>query len=84
MRVLNEIRRDIDDVDDALKTLFLRRLGLAREAGAAKRARGAAIGDPAREEQVLARAAAGLTEKEAMAMREFFSSVIGLSRRNEE
>ncbi|MDP2343897.1 MAG: chorismate mutase [Deltaproteobacteria bacterium] len=58
MRSLDQVRADFDDVDDALLVLVQRRLELAREAGAIKRAAGIAVHDPAREQ-------AGLQKRQA-------------------
>jgi chorismate mutase len=49
VRSLQEVRADFDDVDDALIALVQRRLALATEAGAIKRAAAIPVHDPARE-----------------------------------
>ena len=50
---LNECRKEIDLLDKELVKLFCRRLELAKEAGAAKAARGLPVRDPSREEEKL-------------------------------
>jgi prephenate dehydrogenase len=53
---LNDIRGQIDDLDDQIARLLNQRLELARQAGRIKSERGVAIHDAGREDQVLARA----------------------------
>lgn len=53
---LNDIRGQIDDLDDQIARLLNQRMDLARQAGRIKSERGVAIQDSGREDQVLARA----------------------------
>jgi chorismate mutase len=62
-RRLEEVRADIGAVDDALVDLLARRLSLAREIGRIKRLRGLPVMDPAREAEVVRRAAAVARER---------------------
>ena len=52
------LRAAMDGVDDALLALVAQRLGLARQLGAAKAARGIAGRDPSRERAIVARLSA--------------------------
>jgi chorismate mutase len=56
---LDALRTEIARTDDELVALIARRLGLAREIGDIKRRLGAPVLDPAREAEVVRRAAAG-------------------------
>lgn len=55
---LEDLRHEIDRVDGRILRLIARRVGLAAQAGACKRAAGAAVQDPAREASVVRGAAA--------------------------
>src|SRR5690606_19591480 len=52
---LDELRAEVDEVDDRLLELLVRRARLARTIGEHKRAQGLALVDPAREEQIAQR-----------------------------
>lgn len=80
---LAQIREDIEGIDRELVALVARRVGLARAVGAAKRAAGLPILDPAREAAVVRRAGALAREAELddEAVRGIFWHLIGLSRR---
>lgn len=60
MRELNDIRRDINDADEQLRALFLRRMALAQEVAETKAATGDKVFKPEREAEILASRAAGL------------------------
>lgn len=80
---LEHVRADIERIDRALVDLVAERVRLARRTGAAKRAAGLPILDPAREVFIVRRAGtlarvAGVPEEE---VREIFWHLVGLSRR---
>jgi chorismate mutase len=80
---LEQLRRDIEEVDLRLVELIAQRVRLARQVGQLKRAAGLPTLDPAREASVVRRAStlareAGLMPEE---MREIYWHVIGLCRR---
>ncbi len=80
---LAELRGEIEALDRQLVELIARRVGMAREVGAAKRAAGAPILDPGREAEVVRRASgmardAGVPEED---VREIFWHLIGMTRR---
>jgi chorismate mutase len=60
---LDELRTGIAAVDDQLVALLARRLALAKEIGEVKERLGLPVMDPAREAEVVRRAAAGAREK---------------------
>lgn len=62
-RGLDDVRAEIVAVDDALVELLARRLSLAREIGSIKRQLGLPVMDPAREAEVVRRAAAFARER---------------------
>jgi monofunctional chorismate mutase len=80
---LEQLREEIEAVDQQVIQLLSRRVELARAVGEAKRAAGRAVLDPAREAAVVRRA--GVLAREAGIdgedVRYIFWHVIGLSRR---
>ena len=64
METLDEIRREIDKVDEKIAELFLRRMRAVREVAAYKKERGLPILDEAREEAVLRRNCARVSDDE--------------------
>ena len=80
MRDLDDIRREIDDIDGQLARLVKRRLELACAIADAKAAKGIPVSDPAREEAVLARAASIMGEGMENETKAVFSTLFALSR----
>ena len=54
---LEEIRKEIDQVDDALVALLERRMNLVGQVVAIKKSTGKAVADPKREERIFAKVA---------------------------
>ena len=57
MKDLDDIRKEINEIDENMRELFVRRLAVAAEVAEAKRASGTPILNPAREREILARVA---------------------------
>lgn len=80
---LSELRRELDEIDEELLDLFLRRMELSRQVAVYKKAHGLPVLNAEREqailEQVTARAGA-----QAPAARELFSLLLSLSRARQE
>ncbi len=78
---LEQIRERIDGVDAQMTLLFEQRMELVREVIAYKMAHGLAIGDPSREEEIIRRGAARISDRD---IREYYVSfqkeVMALSR----
>ena len=55
MKELGDIRKEINGIDDELARLFKRRMEIAGEVAASKRAQGVPVNDPAREREILSR-----------------------------
>lgn len=53
MKELSEIRKEINEIDDQLVKLFVRRLDVVKQVAEAKRASGSPVNDPAREREIL-------------------------------
>ncbi|MDR1744299.1 MAG: chorismate mutase, partial [Planctomycetota bacterium] len=76
---LDELRRAVDEVDDALLALLKKRQTIASQIGGLKRGMGVPVYDPLREREILARLSdnnAGQLSEEAIlsAWREIFSA----------
>ncbi|HEY7234754.1 MAG TPA: chorismate mutase [Gemmatimonadaceae bacterium] len=79
---LGRYRSDIETIDRELVALLAKRVALSKEIGAAKKVAGLPTLDPAREAEVIRRAAgmardSGLNDEK---VRDIFWHVIGLSR----
>jgi len=83
MADLDSIRAEIDALDGELAKLFAKRLALAEQAAAAKRASGVPIADAGRERDVLARVAR-VDPARADDLRLLWTHVIAVSRAREE
>ena len=64
MRTLEQVRRDIDRVDRQMAALFEERMHLVAEVIAIKQAAGLPVLDAAREDAVVAKNTANLTDRE--------------------
>jgi len=79
---LGKCRQQIESIDHELVTLLAKRVALSKEIGAMKKVAGLPTLDPAREAEVIRRAASlardtGLNDEK---VRDIFWHVIGLSR----
>ena len=61
---LEEIRQEIDQVDDALVALLEQRMNLVGQIVAFKQSNGKAVADPKREERIFARVASKIENKD--------------------
>ena len=61
---LEEIRQEIDQVDDALVALLEQRMNLVSQVVAFKQSNGKAVADPKREERIFARVASKIENKD--------------------
>ena len=77
---LKTVRGEIDQIDEQLVQLFLRRLTVVRDVAMAKRATGGAITDPAREREILTRVSEAAGVENEYAARLFFSSLFAISK----
>jgi len=82
LTALSRCRQQIEAVDRELIQLLAKRVGLSKEIGAVKKVAGLPTLDPAREAEVIRRAAAmaresGLSDEK---VRDIFWHIIGLSR----
>ena len=80
MRSLAELRGEIDEIDDNLVRLLRRRLQVVDEIAVAKRDAGVPVGDPGREDAILARVAAEAGEGFADDVRRLFASMFAIAK----
>ena len=79
MRNLQEIRKEIDDIDAQLLPLFCRRMAIMSEVAQAKKAAGIPLTDPSREEAILTRLAAQHPEY-AEEIRSLYQQIFNISK----
>ena len=80
MTDLENVRREIDAVDQEMLALFARRLSLVDKVAAAKRESGAPVVDSAREREILEKAASGAGPRFASEAKDFFSALMSISK----
>lgn len=80
MKNLDDIRKEINAIDDELTALFLRRLEIARDVAEAKRASGKPIFDPARERAILSHVAGKVGAEYENDARLLFNTLFTISR----
>ena len=81
---LDDIRREIDAIDDELTKLFVRRMHAVDMVAQSKRSSGKAVLDPARENEVLARAASRVGPEFEDGVKQFFSTLMMISRNRQQ
>lgn len=79
-RTLEEIRADIDAIDDQIASLYARRLDISKEVAEAKRAGGTPISSPAREREILGRVAERVGPEYEDGAALVFSTLFGQSK----
>ena len=77
---LSEIRQEIDQIDNELIALFLRRMHCSEEVARYKIANGVPVFDAAREQKILDKVAGLAGEEYAGAARLLYSSIMAVSR----
>ena len=81
---LDELRAEIDAIDDEIAPLLARRMALAAQVAAVKHETGAPVLQPAREKAVLARLGAGMEAQYIPAMETVYEAIFRASREMQE
>ena len=81
---LDEIRKEIDTVDDEMRSLFIRRMELSRQIALVKARTGDAVRKPDREKAMIARLSEGMEPQLLDAYRSFLEHILFLSRSLQE
>ena len=77
---LNDIRREIDQIDDQLTELFVRRMDCSRRVAETKRETGRAVRDPARERAIVNRLTQQAGDENAPYVSMLYGLIFDLSR----
>ena len=77
---LNEIRKEIDAIDEEMTRLFVRRMKAADEVAAAKRGSSRPVFDPVREREILARVSRTVGPDLENEAKLFFATLMSISR----
>ena len=80
MKNLEEIRSEINDIDDELVKLFVRRMKASSEVAAAKRESGMPVYDPKRERDILVKVAGAVGSELENEARLLFTTLFSISR----
>lgn len=80
MKDIAELRRDIDEIDDKIAELFLKRMDMMEDVAEAKKGSGATVSDPARERLILSRVTNAVGEKHEDAARLLFRTMFGITK----
>jgi chorismate mutase/prephenate dehydratase len=80
VKALNDVRNEIDGIDDELARLIRRRLDLAGEVADAKRKAGIPVCDPARERAILTKVTEAAGADSEQAMRLLFTTLFNVSK----
>ena len=77
---LNELRRQIDGIDDEIKSLYLKRMGVAAEIGALKAETGANVNDFSREKEIVYRITSNVPENMKLYVKELYDTIFLTSK----
>lgn len=80
MKNVEELREEIDDIDDKIVALFLRRNAAVEKIGETKRNIGIPVEDKFREGAVIERLTAALPPKDAAAVRALYGKIFEISK----
>ena len=81
---LNELRQDIDKIDEELVKLFVKRMELSKAVADYKAKQGLAVLNQAREDEVLDKISTVAGEKFANQARELYNKLFAISRSYQE
>lgn len=77
---INELREEINKIDDEMLSLFEKRMAVAKKIGEYKKENGLAITDEEREKVVIEKAKSAVSPENADYAEEFFRKLIDLSK----
>ena len=76
MKTIDELRSEIDEIDDGLVSLFLQRLAVVKEIGKAKKTHSLSVEDKDRENAVIERLAINKTDEEKKKITELYNKIL--------
>ncbi|MFA6948402.1 MAG: prephenate dehydratase domain-containing protein [Eubacteriales bacterium] len=80
---LSEIRSQIDDIDDQLKALFIKRMALTADVAEYKKRNGIAVTNSSREREIVARLSRGLDDTTASYLKILWNTLFDVSKANQ-
>lgn len=84
MKTIDELRSEIDEIDDGLVSLFLPRLAVVKEIGKAKKTHSLSVEDKDRENAVIERLAINKTDEEKKKITELYNKIFDISKDTEK
>ncbi len=84
MKTIDELRSEIDEIDDGLVSLFLQRLAVVKEVGEAKKTLSLSVEDKDRENAVIERLTANKTDEEKKKITELYNKICDISKEPEK
>lgn len=84
MKTIDELRSEIDEIDDGLVSLFLQRLAVVKEIGEAKKTLSLSVEDKDRENVVIERLAINKTDEEKKKITELYNKIFDISKDTEK
>lgn len=84
MKTIDELRSEIDEIDDGLVSLFLQRLAVVKEVGEAKKTLSLSVEDKDRENAVIERLAINKTDEEKKKITELYNKIFNISKDTEK
>ena len=84
MKTIDELRSEIDEIDDGLVSLFLQRLAVVKEIGKVKKTHSLSVEDKDRENAVIERLAINKTDEEKKKITELYNKIFDISKDTEK
>lgn len=84
MKTIDELRSEIDEIDDGLVSLFLQRLAVVKEVGEAKKTLLLSVEDKDRENAVIERLTVNKTDEEKKKITELYNKIFDISKETEK
>lgn len=84
MKTIDELRSEIDEIDDGLVSLFLQRLAVVKEVGEAKKTLSLSAEDKDRENAVIERLTVNKTDEEKKKITELYNKIFDISKDTEK
>ena len=84
MKTIDELRSEIDEIDDGLVSLFLQRLAAVKEIGETKKTLSLSVEDKDRENAVIERLTVNKTDEEKEKITELYNKIFDISKDTEK
>ncbi len=84
MKTIDELRSEIDEIDNGLVSLFLQRLAVVKEVGEAKKTLSLSVEDKDRENAVIERLTVNKTDEEKKKITELYNKIFDISKETEK